>query len=131
MQVGLAMKSEFLTDLVIEELQEEGIWQLEEPLKYSSRLLNLIVEAPMGFKTDFSSVPRVPIAYTFFGDRAHRESVIHDWLYSTGSVSRRMADKVFLEAMKARKKPWWTRWSMFAGVRLGGWKAWGDHRKKD
>ena len=123
------MESKFLTELAVQEVGE-GTWQLLGDLKYQSELFNGIIVAPVGFLTDFASVPRVPIAYTAFGDRAHRESTLHDFLYFTALVSKVMADKIFLEAMKARNKQFWVRWSMYIGVRVGGSKAWNEHRKQ-
>jgi hypothetical protein len=66
-----------------------------------------------------------------FGDRAHHESVIHDYLYRIDSVpcvGRKQADDVFLEAMEARGKGFFVRYSMYWGVRMGGWTAY--HKKK-
>lgn len=122
------MKAQFLTELDIRDI-DDSMGVLLADLIYASEILNDTICVPAGFETDFASVPRVPIAYTAFGDRAHRESVIHDWLYFNGEVSRATADKVFLEAMKARGKKLWIRTAMYWGVRMGGWAAWNAHRK--
>ena len=122
------MKAKFLTDLVVEALSDDT-WQVVSALRYQSQILNNIIEVPAGFVTDFASVPRVPIVFEQFGDRAHHESVVHDWLYYTASTSRKTADMVFLEAMKSRGKPWWICRGMYLGVRAGGWVAWNAHRK--
>ena len=113
------MESKFLTELECREVGE-GRWQLLSDLVYQSEILNGGVIAPKGFVTDFASVPRVPIAYMLFGDRAHREAVVHDYLYQRHTVKKSIADKVFLEAMKARGKKPLIRWAMYAGVVLGG-----------
>lgn len=122
------MKSEFRTPLSGDWIDDEH-FQLDKELVYFSELLNYQIIVPSSFETDFASVPRVPIAFWFFGDRAHHESVIHDYLYATGKVNKQLADKVFLEAMEVRGKNWFIRRSMYLGVVLGGWKAWRDHRK--
>lgn len=116
------MESKFLTNLVVEKYNEDK-WILMESLIYRSRLLQKRITVPMGFVTDFASVPRIPILYSWFGDRAHRESVIHDYLYQTHLFDRLTADAVFLEAMKARKKNILLRNAMFLGVRFGGMRA--------
>ena len=127
----MSSESKFLSELVCKELEEkEGSWVLVELLAYQSELLDETLEVPVGFVTDFSSVPRIPFIYAWYGDRAHRESVLHDWLYFTAYVSRAKADSIFLEAMKARGKSLFVRNGMYLGVRLGGWKAWKEHRAK-
>ena len=125
------MKSKFLTFLDCRLSDDESFWILNKPLFYKSAYLNTVICVPTGFETDFASVPRIPIVYACFGDRAHHEAVIHDALYRIDSspvVSREDADKVFLEAMKVRGKPKWIRWSMYLGVRLGGFGSY--HKKK-
>jgi hypothetical protein len=109
---------------------EDSIWELASPLMYDSGILGPI-RVPTGFHTDLASVPRIPIAFTLFGDRAHHEAVVHDYLYkvdSTPQCTRKQADSVFLEAMKVRGKGLFVRLAMYAGVRLGGWTAW--HQRK-
>lgn len=117
------MKSEFLNELLIKPTKKDGEWVLLEPLRYQSRIYKGVIEVPAGFVTDFASVPRVPIAYTLFGDRAHRESVVHDFLYQKHLVGKAKADRIFLEAMKVRKKGVFVRFAMYLGVVLGGGSA--------
>ena len=106
------------------------IWVIDVPLVYESDIVGE-VEVPEGFETDFASVPRVPIAFMLFGNRAHHEAVIHDYLYridSAPEVSYSQANNVFLEAMKVRGKSFGVRYAMYWGVVLGGWTAY--HKKK-
>ncbi len=96
------------------------IYQSDILAKEVPSIVNGILTIVTGFVTDFASVPRVPIAYTLFGDKAHHESVPHDFLYQTHLVSKAIADRVFLEAMTVRKKPAYIRYPMYWGVVLGG-----------
>jgi hypothetical protein len=121
--------SKFITDLDVKCIND-GAWELDSTLCYQSDLLGLI-KVPLGFQTDFASVPRVPVFFTLFGDRAHREAVLHDYLYRTDSIpvaERSQADEVFYEAMTERGKGWFVRHAMWLGVRAGGWTAY--HKKK-
>ena len=120
--------SKFTTELDVRCI-DDGAWVLDSPLIYESDILGKII-VPAGFETDFASVPRVPIIYMMFGDRAHREAVLHDYLYRIDSVpyaSYSQANDVFFEAMKERGKSWFVRYPMYWGVVLGGW---GVYHKK-
>jgi len=154
------MKPVFLSDLVVVlKKNSDRIWTLKQPLVYQSALVDDLITVPQKFEaddsgkivattvfndkaddqedcfeTDFASVPRLPLIYDAFGDRAHYESVIHDYLYCINSkpvVSREIADKIFLEAMELRGKSWFVRNMMYAGVRLGGWTAYHKRRVYD
>ena len=113
----------------------DTVWVIKAPLLYRSDVLvkhgyKPGIEVEEEFETDFASVPRVPLFYALFGDKAHREAVIHDNLYRSDSspvVSRAIADKIFLEAMKDRGKSYFVRYGMYWGVRAGGWTAY--HKK--
>ena len=111
--------AKFLTHLDGRWIDDERFMLLAD-LIYESDILGLQVIVPKGFITDFASVPRVPVAYMLFGDRAHHESVIHDFFYQVHITTRAKADKVFLEAMKARGKKRWIRVAMYWGVAIGG-----------
>jgi hypothetical protein len=122
--------AKFLTDLDAHLKDDDVIWVLDSPLIYESDIVGRI-EVPADFETDLVSVPRVPFLYYFWGDRAHREGVVHDYLYRIDSApvaERPVADAVFREAMGVRGKSLMVRWPMFFGVRLGGWTAY--HKKK-
>lgn len=121
----------FLTELDIGlKPSGEGIWILESPLVYYSSLLEIAIEVPIGFETDLSSVPRLPFVYWFWGARAHREGVLHDYLFRIDSepiVSFMMANRIFLEAQKSRGKSLFVKYPMFGGVVLGGYPSY--HKK--
>ena len=128
------MKAQFLSELDIKLTDNDCIWTLESPLVYYSELLDVKIEVPTGFETDFASVPRVPIAYMFYGGRCHREAVIHDYLYRTNSipvVTFMQANDVFLEAMKVRGKSWGVRFPMYWGVCSGGYFSYHKRRVED
>ena len=119
------MKSGFLDCLDFHlQLDSDVIGVLDSPLRYWSAMLDCMVELPVGFESDGSSVPRIPFVYIRLGSRSPREGWLHDYLYRTDSVpvvSRPVADAVFKEAMTARGKPVDVRWMMWIGVRIGGW----------
>ena len=121
---------EFQTELLIGNI-DDRYWKLFYPLIYKSDLLQCTIEVPTGFESDLASVPRVPVAYWFWGGRVHREAILHDYLYRIDSipiVSFNTANSVFLEAMKVRDKSWFVRWPMYIGVMSGGYFSY--HKKK-
>ena len=63
----MKQKAGFTTELIVRQIDEEKrTWALEAPLEYFSPFIDELIIAPTGFITDFASVPRVPIAYTFY-----------------------------------------------------------------
>ncbi len=102
-------------------------WRLDDDLIYVSDILGLI-RVPRGYCTDFASVPRLPLAYWMAGGRATLPSIVHDHLFDcwTDKIERKQADRVFLEAMKARQDPRRRalRYVMYAGVRCFGGPSW-------
>lgn len=121
--------AKFLDSLIVEEISD-SVFQTTQQFRYQSDIAGLITVPPLFF-TDFGSVPRwMPEMYALLGDIAHEPCVIHDYLYATAIMTREISDKVLLEAMGVVGLPWWRRWPIYAGVRVGGWKAWNDHRKE-
>ena len=118
----------FKTKLQVE--SDGKYWKLLTPLIFESTEHG-IIRVPAGFKTDFASVPRIPIVYSMFGNTSHSAAVIHDWLYSgRGGVTRKGADEVFVEAMKAKKQSEWRRKPMFWAVRLFAGFAYSKEKKR-
>jgi hypothetical protein len=84
------------------------------------------IRVPVGFETDFASIPRLLwIIEPPLGDSG-KAAVLHDWLYETGERSREAADAIFREAMGVLGVHPVKVWLMWAAVRLfgsGGYKA--------
>ena len=84
------------------------------------------VHIPIGFVTDFASIPRF-FWRVLHPTHAHigKAAVVHDALYrSPGfSVSRLEADAVLTEGMQVLGAPWWKRKAVYAAVRAGGGHA--------
>ena len=119
---------EFLTKLVVTKVGKykgRGLWQLNTPLVYSSKILGRTISVPKDFITDFASVPRLPFTWWYAGGLADRAAVVHDYLYNRKVVERKIADKIFLEAMKASGISLWHRYAMYAAVRALGWRHYG------
>jgi hypothetical protein len=114
--------SEFLDELDVRLINDESnLWVINSVFRYKSDLLGgAIITVPIGFRTNFASVPRLPLAYLLFGGVANKAAVVHDYLYSTGKISRSKADAVLKEASKVSGVGWFRRQAMWLGVRAGG-----------
>lgn len=117
--------SRFLTSLDVRLLSDtknsgSGSWMLVSPLLYESDAAGTIIKVPVAFETDFASVPRVPLIFDMMGDTAHSAAVLHDYLYTTGEVSRATADAVLKEAAIVSGIPKWKAWAMYLAVRTFG-----------
>ena len=122
-----SVKPEFLTHLNVQKLRSEldekkgrARWQLLSDFRYRSALVPEEITARCSFVSDFSSVPRLPLAYLLAGDTAHEAAVIHDWIYQTHIYPKEMADRIFLEAMGAMGVPRWRREIMYLAVKYRG-----------
>jgi hypothetical protein len=119
--------SRFLDRLKVEPAtdKDDGNWELIADLRYVSDVAGQTITVPTGFVTNYASVPRIPGVYELAGDTSAVAATIHDYLYSTHIVSRKVADAVLREASAVTGVPWWRRQIMWAGVRVFGWTHWG------
>ena len=101
-------------------------WWLEGELVYQSDLIGedgepVLVKVPDRFKTDLASIPRFPplLRSMLLKNGRHRPAAVpHDFLCRLGlDFPRRLADKIFLEAMKFVGVKRWHRYSMYWAVR--------------
>ncbi len=109
----------FTTELQVRQLKSgwwKRTWELIAPLKFKSNIAGDIV-VPIGFVTDFASVPRLPLVWWLAGATAQRAAVVHDYLYRKGKFNRKIADRVFREAMQASGLNIVHRNLMYLGVR--------------
>ena len=109
----------------------DGVRVVDRPFAFESARLGKTITVPVGFPTDGATVPRLPIVYLIFGNRAEEPATIHDWLYRQQITTRAQADAIFRDAMAVSHPPesWFRRWMMWAGVRAFGWIFWRSDRK--
>jgi hypothetical protein len=108
----------------------EGV--LEQPVKFYSAELGLIVVAPAGMETDFASIPRG--LWNIFPKRGKhdRGAVLHDAGYrghlqsaagTTLALSKHAIDRLFLEAMEVAGVSRGSRTLMYRAVSWFGGTA--------
>ena len=113
----------------MEVLQREewgrGTVRLISPFAYDVGYLGSgeTIEVPIGFETDFCSVPRWARGLISTFDRGAKAAVLHDFLWSQPKPrarSRREIDRIYREAMAVLQLPFLRRWVIWTGVR---WQA--------
>lgn len=82
------------------------------------------VKVPVGFVTDFASIPRIFWSVLPPDDLYTYAAIIHDFLYWEQPVSREEADLILKFAMQDFKVDSATIQTIYGGVRVGGNVAW-------
>jgi len=108
------------SDLQVQSADDKR-WKLLAPMVYCGR--NQKVTVPVGFETDFASVPR-PVQWLVpVSGRYTRAAIVHDWLCTEGLRANVMSahdvDGVFRRIMREAGVPLVRRWLMWTGVRWG------------
>lgn len=133
-------------------------WEVHQPFEYHLGVLGgpERVLIPAGFITDFASIPRMLWPVLPPTGQYGKAAVIHDWLYQHRTVEvypsttvmgaplvqsntiptmrlvdRGEADHILLEGMQALKVGWFTRSTIYSGVRTGGWHSWNRYRSEE
>lgn len=121
----------FLSTLKTEQI---GKWthNLLDDLIFEDEELGTVT-VPKGFTTDFASIRSLHniflfILYALTSGYGNYAGTVHDFLYTTHStnskdVSRKQADDVLYRALRAEGVAKWRAWLFWAGVRIGGKKA--------
>ena len=105
------------------EFKDDCTFDLLETFEYYTNKIkhldgtNVIITVPVGFNTDFASVPKVFRSFIAVLDKHAKAAVVHDYLYEHG-YDKYVADKIFYEAMTVLEVSLWKRGIMFIGVRL-------------
>jgi hypothetical protein len=124
--------SRFTTPLELEYIDGRN-WKLTAEFDFASDTLERLVCVPVGFVTDFASIPRVLWPFLPPTGPYGKAAVIHDLLYRhpcmfSPCVTRARCDGSLLEGMEALQVNFFVRWIIYLGVRLGGHFAYqGDH----
>lgn len=118
--------SSFTKPLIVSPMADGRNWKLVKSFSYhvGSKYSRFIIKVPKGFVTDFASVPQFLWFWMPYWGKYGKAAVIHDRLYQTHEVSRRMSDTIFYEAMQISGTPKWKARLMYWGVRLGGFLSW-------
>ena len=98
------MKSKFKTSCRVEVSDRSGMFVLTDALIYYSERLGRDIIAPIGFETDFASIPCLFRSIIKVNGKHRKPAVIHDYLCENGEkegVTQSESDHVFQEAMDA------------------------------
>lgn len=95
-------------------------WEVLTEIRYLSPHFGRAFTVPVGFFTDFASVPRLPLAYALVGNTAHIAALFHDQAYREGTLSKDDADTLFAEIMDFTGEPKWRVALMYEGVHVFG-----------
>jgi hypothetical protein len=109
----------FITKLGVDEIDDIR-WELTRDLVFKTDEVEHRV--PIGYVTDFASVPRATAWLYPRTGLYSKSAVLHDWLITDGipaGIKSNDVDRQFREAMKVSGVTFPRRWIMWAGVRLG------------
>ena len=129
----------FKTDLDAKKIDElRNRWRLNSPLRYYDEVLQLMIEVPDSYVTNFATLSfyikgliiRIPFLMWLLGDLGDAGATVHDWIYTMlGKVSgkeltRAQGDAILRRAWIAVRVPKWRAWLGWLGVRCFGWTVW-------
>lgn len=91
-----------------------------------------VIVVPAGVSTNFASLDVLHnvvlfVLFALVAGYGNYAATVHDWLYTTGQVSRKEADAVLYRALRAEGVARWRAWLFWAGVRIGGAKNYVPH----
>lgn len=103
-------------------------WRLKEHFWWETPA-GVRIDLHPGFETDGASVPRAlwRLVGPPWAARYAPAAVVHDVLYASELVPRKVADCLFREAMGQLGVSWWRRSVMYRAVRMGGAAVWRKH----
>jgi hypothetical protein len=102
---------------------------LLSPLVYKYK--DKLIEMPIGFKTNYGSVPMIFQNIISASGKATYGYVLHDYLYHTGMFTRDECDKILRKVMVELGVSPWRASVVYYALKVGGQKAWNACRKLD
>lgn len=123
--------SKFTRPLIVSPLPDGRRWVLREEFSYDIGYegsgKSIIV--PVGFITDFASIPRLFwMIYPKWGKYGNA-AVVHDYLYWEHFFSRKRTDKIFLEGMEVLGVSKFDRGVIYNFVKFFGKGSWESNKK--
>ncbi len=125
--------SRFNAPIVITPLSDGKTWKLLSDLRYEvgGPDSDNVIKVPIGFYTDFASIPHIFRRFLPRWGKYGYASIIHDFLYWERKKKRREADKIFLEAMTDSNVPAAKKYPIYWAVYAFGWWAWLRNRQQN
>jgi hypothetical protein len=114
------------TQPFVGELIGDNKWRVYIPFEYHVGRYpsEIVIYVPVGFETDFASVPRIFWSLISPVDTHGKAAVVHDYCYRHGLYPKSTCDKIFREALQVLKVPKWKIFCMYWAVVLFAWRGW-------
>lgn len=130
----MGVEVSFLDELYLKKLRGQGrLYEVSRPFRSLIKMPlgnNTVATVPVGFVTDFASVPRLFWRLLPPVGNYDEAAVLHDYLYVTQVYTRLLSDQIFKAGMIELKVKKWKRNIMYRAVRMGGWMPWQKHREE-
>ena len=104
-------------------------WIVRQPLTYVIGVSQDSVTVPVGFVTDFASIPQALQSIIRANGPYILPAVVHDYLYWKQACTREQADKVLLLGMIENQVREIHRVAIHDAVRIAGGFAWADNAR--
>jgi hypothetical protein len=124
--------SQFTTPCRVEIIGKD-LFRIIEPFEYhvGSFPSLEIIHIPVGFITNFASIPYIFRPILSPVDTYAKAAVVHDYLYHTALYERLRCEEIFLEAMTVLKVEPWKKFAVYNSVQKFGWYRWNQLRRRD
>lgn len=124
--------SRFTNMLLVSPLPDGKTWIIRSDFGYdigeegSKEAINV----PIGFMTDFASVPRILWGVIPRWGKYGNAAVVHDYMYWQQAYPRKRADQIFLEGMKVLGVSKIVYRTIYYSVRFFGTLAWWNNARR-
>ena len=105
-------------------------WIVRQPLVYRIGISQDSVTVPVGFVTDFASIPQALQAIIRANGPYILPAVVHDYLYWKQSCTREQSDRILLLGMIENQVREVHRVAIHDAVRIAGGFAWADNARE-
>jgi len=114
------------------ELVGKNLWMNIEPFEYHVNTYpsDEVITVPIGFETNFASIPRILWPVISPIDRHAKAAVIHDYCYYHGLYNRKISDMIFREGLRVLNVKAWKVFCMYRSLRIFGWYTWWKHSRR-
>ncbi len=105
-------------------------WIVREPLTYTIGVSADSITVPVGFVTDFASIPQALQSIIRQNGPYILPAVVHDYLYWKQACTRKQADQILLLGMIENQVLEVHRAAIHDAVRIAGGFAWSDNARE-